>query len=285
MLKRSIFCAVAFAGLCLAVAPAALAQDAPPASASAPPAATAALPAPAPAPPAPPSPPPGYAPPPGYGYPPPAYGYPPPGYAYPPPGYAYPPGYGPPPGYSPQAELIPPGYHVHNGFYMRLALGGGGASASGAGEKYSGSSLVIGAAFGGAITPSLILYGEIFGHTVPGASYETGGVSSSSGGRDLDIFGGGPGVAYYFMPLNLYLSGTFLLQQVRLSDPNDSNRSVDLTKTGFGFSLMVGKEWWVSADWGVGVAAEFLVGTAKDRYFDARWTSKGLGLVFSASYN
>jgi hypothetical protein len=174
--------------------------------------------------------------------------------------------------------------HAHDGFYMRLSLGGGGASSSGAGEKYSGGSAAFGAAFGGAITEHLILYGEFFFHTVPSPTFESYGVSQTVD-ADLGILGVGPGVAYYFMPLNLYLSGTFLLQQVQLSDPNDSSNSVNLTNTGVGFSLMAGKEWWVSADWGLGVAAQFLFGSAKDRYVDARWTSKALAIMFSATYN
>jgi hypothetical protein len=181
--------------------------------------------------------------------------------------------------------MVPPGYHTHDGFFMRLSFGGGGAATSGRGQKYSGGSFAFGAAFGGAIAPRLILYGEIFGHTAPSATYDYSAVYGSGRARDLDIYGGGPGVAYYFMPLNLYLSGTFLLQRVALSDPNDSSNSIDLTNTGIGFSLMVGKEWWVSSDWGLGVAAEFLLGTAKDRYVDARWTSRAVAIMFTATYN
>jgi len=181
--------------------------------------------------------------------------------------------------------MIPPGHHTHDGFFLRLSIGGGGAAASGAGEKYSGGSFAFGAAFGGAITQHLILFGELFFHTIPDPTVEGLGPSHTLDGRDVDIVGAGPGVAYYFMPLNLYLSGTLLLQQVQLSDSNNSNGAVALSRRGLGCSFMVGKEWWVSDDWGVGIAAQLLLGTAKDRNSDANWTSKGAAIMFTSTYN
>jgi hypothetical protein len=87
------------------------------------------------------------------------------------------------------------------------------------------------------------------------------------------------------MPLNLYLSGTLLLQQVSLSDSNDSNSTLNLTNVGLAASLMVGKDWWVSENWGLGAAAQLLLGSAKDRYVDSNWTTAALALMFSATYN
>ena len=286
--ERIISCVVAAAGLCLAVSPAALAQAAPPAAApptaappaDAPPAAAAVPPASA-------VPPPSYGyPPPGYAYPPPAYGYPPPGYGYPPPGYAYPPpAYGYPPPYAPRTGMGTPGYHTHDGFFMRLSVGGGGVSASKSGEKYSGGSAAFGAAFGGAITHNLILYGEAFGHSAHEPKHTVGKNSSTEPGLDLGVAGLGPGVAYYFMPLNLYLSGTLLLQQVSLSDSNNSNSSLKLSNVGVAANLMVGKDWWVSENWGLGAAAQLLLGSAKDRNADANWSTAAAALMFTATYN
>ncbi|MGB8297708.1 MAG: hypothetical protein WCG85_19990 [Polyangia bacterium] len=297
--ERIISCVVAFAGLCLAVSPAVLAQTAQPAAAAPAPAAAPAaaapaaaspadtLLAPAAAPPAAAVPPPSYGyPPSGYGYPPPVYGYP-PGYGYPPPGYGYPPpGYGYPPPYAPRAGMGASGYHTHDGFFMRLSLGGGGASASKSGEKYSGGSLAFAAAFGGAITPHLILYGEVLGHSVHEPKHTMTGIpDTTERGLDMSVAGVGPGVAYFFMPLNLYLSGTLLFQQVTLSDSNNSNLSADITNVGIAASLMVGKDWWVSDNWALGIAAQFLLGSAKDRYTDANWTTAAAALMLTASYN
>lgn len=48
---------------------------------------------------------------------------------------------------------------------------------------------------------------------------------------------------------------------------------------------MVGKEWWVSDNWGLGVAANFMVGSMKDKDYDTRWTGLSTSILFSATYN
>jgi hypothetical protein len=183
-----------------------------------------------------------------------------------------------------------PGYHTHDGFYMRLAAGGGAAVAqdSDIGAKASGNSFAFSAAFGGAILENLILYGEMVGYGIPEYKYNDDQMSGTST-RTLNISGLGPGVAYYFMPLNLYASGSLLLHRVSMSASKNSDEDIALTDMGAGVSLMVGKEWWVSTDWGLGIAADFFFGTAKNRAYyttsDSRWTSKGFAIMFSATYN
>ena len=58
----------------------------------------------------------------------------------------------------------------------------------------------------------------------------------------------GPGLAYYFERCNLYLSATFGLAGFSANDGNGVK--VDSAKSGAAFDFMVGKEWWVSRDWG-----------------------------------
>ncbi len=50
---------------------------------------------------------------------------------------------------------------------------------------------------------------------------------------------------------------------------------------------MVGKEWWVTDNWGVGVAAELLLSSMKDDpvVSDATYSATTFGLLFSATYN
>ena len=139
-----------------------------------------------------------------------------------------------------------------------------------------------GVAFGGAITQSLILYGEFLECFVFNPSYVRDGVSQTWDKKDLNIYGFGPGAAYYFVPLNLYLSGTLLFPKVLLN----TNASPELTDRGIGASLMLGKEWWnPTDDWGFGVAAQFFLGSARGHADNARWTSLALAIVLSATYN
>lgn len=223
----------------------------------------------------------GYAPPPAYA--------PPPGYAAQP-GYYPPPAYYPPPGYNRRPM---PGYHEHDGFYMRLFTGFGYLSASdtyqGSTETFSGTGVTFGAAFGGVIAPNLVLYGEFLGIVVTDPTYElTGQTSQTLSGLDATLVGFGPGVAYYLEPLNLYFSGTLTFSQLWLSESQSSggtNNSSDLTNLGIGTNLMIGKEWWISSDWGIGVAGQLHVASMKVKDIDARMTATAFSLLFSATYN
>ncbi len=218
---------------------------------------------------------------------------PPPAY-YPPQGYA-PPGYYPypPPGYgAPQVMRLPPGYHQHDGFYMRLTLGPAGLSASdtrnGIKDTYSGIGATFSGAFGGAIANNLILYGELLVTFVSDPNYQqTGSSQYSLTGIDLNLVGIGPGVAYYLDPYGLYFSGTLTFTRVSLSDSSgNSNASTDLTNMGVGGSFMFGKEWWVSADWGLGAAAQLHLASMSVRgSSDTRMTAAAFSVLLSATYN
>jgi hypothetical protein len=200
-------------------------------------------------------------------------------------------GYGPQPGYGPApAYRSWYGAHQHDGFYMRLYAGFGYFTASetfgGATDTYSGPGVSYGASFGGTIAPNLILYGEFLGTTVYNATASYGGRVPDYSGMDLTMFGVGPGVAYYVEPVNLYLSGTLTFTQISFSDTN-SAAPLDSTNLGVGFSFMVGKEWWVNRDWGVGIAGQFHIATMSDSVqgYDTRMRAAAFSVLFSATYN
>jgi hypothetical protein len=198
-------------------------------------------------------------------------------------------GYGPQPGYGPAPAYGSwYGYHQHDGFYMRVYAGLGYFTASetfgGATDTYSGLGATYGAAFGGTIARNLILYGEVLGTTVTDATASYGGGAPDFSGLDLTLFGFGPGVAYYIEPVNLYLSGTLTFTEISFSDTNTA-QPLDNTNLGIGFSFMVGKEWWVTPDWGIGIAGQFHIAAMHDPTVDARLRASVFSLLFSATYN
>jgi hypothetical protein len=256
--------------------------------------------------PAPSAPPPGYAPAPGYAPPPgyaPAPGYaPPPGYApaYPPPGYGYPPGYAPypPPGYAPRYAPPPSlsraaGYQTHDGTYVRLHFGGGytamNTTSNGQSLKISGGSVSIGLAVGGAIAENLIIYGTLTGTSISSPDVSVGGSSLGPGSGSADIFGLGIGLAYYLEPLNLYLAGSLLASQIELDD--SAGNQTDATDLGVGGEGIIGKEWWVSENWGLGVAGQVIVASMKGKdtlgtgATQPTWTTSAFSVLFSATFN
>jgi hypothetical protein len=58
---------------------------------------------------------------------------------------------------------------------------------------------------------------------------------------------------------------------------------------GVGASFMAGKEWWVSHDWGLGVAGQFRVAWMKAKAefagSDDTMTATAFAILFSATYN
>ncbi len=230
-----------------------------------------------------------YGPPPSYGAPanpayPPAY---PPPPVYPPPGYGPRPAYPPPP-YGPPGYNPGPPENVHDGFFLRLHVGGGFTSISGsdgAGNKVkiSGGSLSLGVTLGGALAENLILFGNFFMSIADRPTVEQLGVSVTSSGSAA-LGGFGIGLTYYFMPVNVYVSGALAGMAFSMSDANGND--VYSTDTGVGFQGMIGKEWWVSSEWGLGVAGEFIVASMKDKDNSSiKWSGSAFSLLFSSTFN
>jgi hypothetical protein len=96
-------------------------------------------------------------------------------------------------------------------------------------------------------------------------------------------FGGfGPGITYYIMPENLYLSLSILLNLAIMNAEGESNKS----KPGYGFNILAGKEWWVGAQWGLGIAIYGYYNSQGHMDFDELTMSAfSFGVVFSATHN
>jgi hypothetical protein len=170
-----------------------------------------------------------------------------------------------------------------------MHIGGGATHVSGAdayGEALtaSGGSGSLGIALGGAILPNLIVFGNLFGSGVSKPTVTIAGLGSGTSNSSVAVSGIGPGVAYYFEPINLYLSGTLAAMHVEIDDVN--RHPLYQSKTGVGGQVMVGKEWWISQNWGLGAAVEFVAASMKDNNnSNITWTSTGFSLLFSATYN
>ena len=60
---------------------------------------------------------------------------------------------------------------------------------------------------------------------------------------------------------------------------------MDSTNLGIGLSFMVGKEWWVARDWGIGIAGQIHIATMHDPSYNARMRASAFSILFSATYN
>ncbi len=200
-------------------------------------------------------------------------------------------GYPPPPVYRP-APMAPAesmeGFHTHDGFFLQAHVGisATGFSSTQAGVKtnYVGGGVSSGIAMGGVIAHDLILYAAFFGTDTGNPDKQVAGTSVNSDLNELGVAAFGPGLAYYFERCNLYLSATFGLAGFAATD--GAGVKVDSSRSGAAFDFMVGKEWWVSRDWGLGIAGELMAASLKDKNTPGlTWSASGLSILFSATYN
>jgi len=178
--------------------------------------------------------------------------------------------------------------HAHQGLFTRVALGPAGfdSQATFGSDKYeiSGGGAGFSLAVGWAVTPQLVIYGEVFDDVAVGPTLKMNDMDVGTSGGDVSagVVGIGPGVAYYF-PSNLYVSATLAASRLTVQQ---GGMDVAHTDTGFGVSAMVGKEWWVTQKWGVGVGGQLYVGSIPDSTQGSpSWTTAGAMLAFSATYN
>lgn len=178
------------------------------------------------------------------------------------------------------------GPHAHDGFFIRPELGAGyvhsSASKTGNDLAIFGSGADFSLAVGGAISENLILAVHLYSTQASDPDVELNGLEASTSDTTSGLVGLGPQLTYYFMPVNLYVSGTLALTRVVV----ESNGADANTELGVGARLSVGKEWWVSDNWGLGLAAHLGLSSNEDKGANAArfgtWTS---GVSFSATYN
>ena len=107
------------------------------------------------------------------------------------------------------------------------------------------------------------------------------------------MHGAGPGVRYYLMRSNVFFEGALLVSRIGYHNlfPGDGKYTVNETSDWRPTArVSIGWEGWVSANWGVGIACEGLVGRLPSRVRPTdesgpSYTVKGLSLLLSASFN
>lgn len=146
----------------------------------------------------------------------------------------------------------------------------------------SGLGASLGIALGGFVTPGLAINADLYGSTILNPSAEVDGFGETGDVDATITFAAlGLGVTYYVMPLNLYIAGSLGIGQLQL----EQNGETAETDFGFTFHATLGKEWFVSQNWGVGVALDFnWADVPTDGDGDsASYTT--IAIAFSATYN
>ncbi len=196
-----------------------------------------------------------------------------------------------------------PGKHEHDGFMFRVTLGpgwgsfterssvttiGSGGDSVELGEQVldvSGAGLLLGLDLGTALGASTTLHARLSEMSLPDPGIRADGETLTPRGdatRAPTYLGAA--LTHYLMPLHLY--GTASVGLAVLRRPGfDGDTS--LGDVGWGLNVDVGKEWWVSDNWGVGLAARyFWLSSSADAADGGRRDNRGHmgGLLLSATY-
>jgi hypothetical protein len=188
----------------------------------------------------------------------------------------------------PVNPVLVPTANRHLGLLVRPEVGLGyyvvsQPTGSSAGDiTLSGGAGMFGVIVGYAVAENFILGAHIFDTvgTNPNVSFSNGG-SGGTSNTSISLFGIGPSATYYF-PSNYYLTATVHLSRLSLTVNN-----VDTTlNTGFGARVGVGREWWISDHWGLGVNVHGGYANNSDPNPSASAVSSYLlGFMVSATYN
>jgi hypothetical protein len=174
---------------------------------------------------------------------------------------------------------------THAGFFLQLDLGGGYMRSEldePSDLKLDGGAGEFSVAVGYNVVPNFIVGGQLWGVTVGDADVEVNGAEISGDDTTVTLSGLGVNLTYYFMPINVYLQATPSITVLS----GERNR-VDLeTDAGFGLRVAVGKEWWVSDNWAIGLNAQAAFSSNDDEgALSPSWTSQWYGVAFSATYD
>jgi hypothetical protein len=176
-------------------------------------------------------------------------------------------------------------YRHDRGFLLRLDLGVGYMKSSidaspslgikGAGPEF-------GLLLGGPIAENLVIGGHLWIVGSISPTLEQGSLSASTNTDTSNtLVALGPNITYYLMPANAYLSVSPSITRLSIT----TGQSTGTSDAGFGMQLAVGKEWWVSGNWGLGLAGQFMFSTNNDRDGGPQITTLAGALAMSATFN
>lgn len=175
---------------------------------------------------------------------------------------------------------------THDGFLLRLNLGFGYESLS---ISNSDSDLSIGGfgaganvALGGLVAADLAIQAEFFGSAVVSPNVSQDGVDlGEANDVTLNLSGLGVGITYWIMPTNLYLVGMVGLSKATIEVEGSTFES----DWGLALQAIVGKEFWVGDEWGIGFAGQLLWANVPTDTESASSSYFAFNVLFSATYN
>jgi hypothetical protein len=192
-----------------------------------------------------------------------------------------------------KGETVRAGDREHDGFFLRMSAGPG-AARTRYEERVDGTRVsdvttsgltgIVEVAVGGRAVGNLLVHGNVIYTRYDSPTRNVDGVKDAAMHVSASALMLGAGTTYYFMPYNVFLSGSLGLSWQIESRPGGEIAG----NTGFFFALSAGKEWWVGdGNWGLGAALRGTFAAGKVDVAGVQSTSRlgNLGLAFCTTFN
>lgn len=184
------------------------------------------------------------------------------------------------------------GHYKSDGLYLSMALGGGYLSINNDitngpynNMKMKGPGMAFDFKLGGAVKDNLILHADIMTVNSSSADVTADGeeLGTISGDNSVGVMMFGAGTTYYFMPQNVFISGTLGIGGFTIT----SGENTSSTQKGFGLFVKLGKEWWISKNWDLGLSAGFNYTNVNNKADDMteKLSGTSFGLCVNATFN
>ncbi|MGM0575004.1 MAG: hypothetical protein ACQEXJ_04650 [Myxococcota bacterium] len=196
---------------------------------------------------------------------------------------------------APGARAFPePKPRHHEGFHLRLGLGGGWQALQAADRstelRAKGAFLEMDVSAGFSVEDNLILHVTGMYWRMIAPRFTEDGEHPPGADGSASALTVGPGITYYLMPLNLYFTGSlglgfmFMTRPAGIGPDHDEERSF-ASDAGWSLRIAVGKEWWIHDDWGLGAVAFLLFSDFREPPDLPRWGGPAFGLGLSATFD
>ena len=173
-----------------------------------------------------------------------------------------------------------------SGFFLRMAIGGGHASTEAELGSRSlelhGPSGTFDVAIGAVVAKNLAIHGTLGGFAIADADVDGSGFGvGDTDDVNLAMSMVGGGLTYWFGESNAYVTASGGFGELVFDFDGDHENS----DTGFATEVQLGKEWWVSGRWGLGVALAGSYHSIPADDFDVSYKGTSFAVKFTATLN
>lgn len=178
------------------------------------------------------------------------------------------------------------GRHEHEELFLHALLGPSfilaTTTADGEDVSASGGGATLRLAAGYNVARNLVVFAELFADVTVSPALEAGDLMESPEDTAFGVSGIGAGLAYYFAG-NYYVSGSVDVVSLSLEYEEGGRTVTRVSDEGLGGNLSLGREFWVSDGWALGLAVQAFLGSVPGS--DSDWTVGTFGAGLSASFD